>query len=93
VAHLCFDGIESEELLFLLERDGIAASAAASCASGAQEPSHVLAAMGIDRVTAAGSLRLSLGWASTDADVDHALAVIPPAVERLRAHARSLRSG
>ena len=92
VAHLCFDGIESEELLFLLERDGIAASAASSCASGAQEPSPVLAAMGIDRVTAAGSLRLSLGWASTGADVDHALAVVPAAVERLRAHARSLQS-
>lgn len=93
VAHLCFDGIESEELLFLLERHGISASAASSCASGAQEPSPVLAAMGIDRVTAAGSLRLSLGWASTGADVDHALAVIPSAVERLRAHARSLQSG
>ena len=92
VAHLCFDGIESEELLFLLERDGIAASAASSCASGAQEPSPVLAAMGVDRVTAAGSLRLSLGWASTDADVDHALAVIPTAVERLRTHARSVQS-
>ncbi|HJP25197.1 MAG: cysteine desulfurase family protein [Acidimicrobiales bacterium] len=92
VAHLCFDGIESEELLFLLERDGIAASAASSCASGAQEPSPVLAAMGIDRVTAAGSLRLSLGWASTGADVDHALAVVPAAVERLRAHTRSLQS-
>jgi len=93
VAHLCFDGIESEELLFLLERDGIAASAASSCASGAQEPSPVLAAMGIDRVTAAGSLRLSLGHCSTDADVDHALAVIPAAVARLRGYARSLRSG
>ena len=92
VAHLCFDGIESEELLFLLERDGIAASAASSCASGAQEPSPVLAAMGIDRVTAAGSLRLSLGHCSTDADVDHALDVIPAAVERLRGYARSLQS-
>ena len=93
VAHLCFDGIESEELLFLLERGGIAASAAASCASGAQEPSPVLAAMGIDRATAAGSLRLSLGHASTDDDVDHALAVIPAAVERLRGYARPLQSG
>jgi cysteine desulfurase len=93
VAHLCFDGIESEELLFLLEREGIAASAASSCASGAQEPSPVLAAMGIDRVTAAGSLRLSLGWNSTGADVDHALAVVPAAVERLRAHARSVQPG
>src|SRR5690606_3664477 len=45
--HLCFDNIESEALLFLLERGGVYASAASSCASGAQEPSHVLAAMGV----------------------------------------------
>ena len=77
----------------MLERDGVAASAAASCASGAQEPSHVLSAMGIDRVTAGGSLRLSLGYASTDADVDHVLTVLPPAVEHLRDHARTLGCG
>jgi len=93
VAHLCFAGVQSEELLFLLERDGVAASAAASCASGAQEPSHVLSAMGIDRVTAGGSLRLSLGYASADADVDHVLTVLPPAVEHLRDHARTLGCG
>ncbi len=93
IAHLCVSGIQSEELLFLLERDGVAASAASSCASGAQEPSHVLAAMGVDRVTAGGSLRLSLGHASTDADVDHVLAVLPPAVERLREFSRALQSG
>ncbi len=92
VSHVCFEGIESEELLFLLEREGIAASSASSCASGAQEPSHVLAAMGIDRVTASGSLRLSLGHASSDTDVDHALVAIPPAVEHLRDHARSVQS-
>jgi cysteine desulfurase len=84
--HLCFDGIESEALLYLLEQDGIMASAAASCASGAQDPSHVLAAMGVSRDVAQGSLRLSLGVASTDADVDHALTAIPPAVARLREH-------
>ena len=88
IAHVCFPGIESEALLFLLERDGISASAASSCASGAQEPSHVLAAMGVDRDAAVGSLRLSLGFASTDAEVDHALAVVPAAVARLREHAR-----
>jgi cysteine desulfurase len=82
--HLCVEGIESEALLFLVEGDGVCASAASSCTSGAQDPSHVLAAMGYDRATAAGSLRLSLGWCSTDADVDRALAVIPDAVTRLR---------
>ncbi len=82
--HLCFQGIESEALLFLLERDGVLAAAASSCSSGAQEPSHVLAAMGYTRELAAGSLRLSLGYASTDSDVDRALDVIPAAVAHLR---------
>jgi cysteine desulfurase len=86
VAHLCFRGVESESLLFLLERDGVSASAGSSCASGAQEPSHVLAAMGVERGSALGSLRLSLGHASGDGDVDHALAVLPSAVARLREH-------
>lgn len=84
-AHLCFPGIESEALLFMLERHGIYASAASSCASGAQDPSHVLAAMGFDRATASGSLRLSLGYGSTDHDIDRALAVIPECVLSLRA--------
>lgn len=84
-AHLCFPGIESEALLFLLERAGVYASAASSCASGAQDPSHVLAAMGYPRELAAGSLRLSLGYGSAAADVERALQVIPPAVAQLRA--------
>ena len=92
IAHVCFDGIESEALLFLLERDGVSASAGASCASGAQEPSHVLAAMGVDRASAVGSLRLSLGHGSCDGDVEHALAVIPAAVARLREHDRAVGS-
>ncbi|MBT4676581.1 MAG: cysteine desulfurase family protein [Acidimicrobiales bacterium] len=86
IVHLCFEGVENESLLFLMERDGISASAGSSCASGAQEPSHVLAAMGVGRGSALGSLRLSLGYASDDGDVDHALAVIPSAVSRLRRH-------
>ena len=84
LCHLCFDDIESEALLFLLEKDDIMASAASSCASGAMEPSHVLAAMGFDRFLAQGSLRLSLGYATTEADVDAVLAAVPAAVERLR---------
>ncbi|MDH4168486.1 MAG: cysteine desulfurase [Acidimicrobiia bacterium] len=82
--HLCFSGIESEALLFLLEQQEVYASAAASCSSGAQEPSHVLAAMGYPRQLAGGSLRLSLGPTTTEADVERAVAVIPPAVARLR---------
>jgi cysteine desulfurase len=82
--HLCFADVESEALLFLLERAGVYASAASSCASGAQDPSHVLAAMGVPRALARGSLRLSLGWPSTAADVDLALAVIPDAVAQVQ---------
>jgi cysteine desulfurase len=87
LCHLCFEGIESEALLFLLEKDDIMASAASSCSSGAMEPSHVLAAMGFDRALAFGSLRLSLGASTTDADVDAALASVPAAVARLRERA------
>ncbi|MEM7337331.1 MAG: cysteine desulfurase family protein [Actinomycetota bacterium] len=85
LCHLCFAGVESEALLFLLERQEIMASAASSCASGAMDPSHVLAAMGVDRRLAAGSLRLSLGYSTTDADVDAALAAVPAAVGQIRA--------
>ena len=82
--HLCFEGIESEALLFLAERGGVYASAASACASGAEHPSHVLAAMGYPRSLARGSMRLSLGAASTESDVETALAVLPPAIAQLR---------
>jgi cysteine desulfurase len=83
--HVGFPGLEAEALLLTLDRDGLAAAAGSSCSSGATEPSHVLAAMGLARGDAISSIRLSLGYASTDADVDTALAVIPPAVAQLRA--------
>ena len=71
-AHVCVDGVENESLLFLLDRAGVCASAASACSSGAMDPSHVLAAMGMPREVAGGALRLSLGWASRDEDVDRA---------------------
>jgi cysteine desulfurase len=82
--HVSFGGVESEALLMLLDGAGVCASAGSACASGAVEPSHVLAAMGVPRERALGSLRLTLGRDTTSADVDLALAVIPPAVARLR---------
>jgi cysteine desulfurase len=82
--HLCFEAVESEALLYLLEREGIMASAASSCASGAQDPSHVLAAIGVPRTLAGGSLRLSLGATTSDSDIDFALDVLPRAIARLR---------
>jgi cysteine desulfurase len=86
--HLTFGGVESEELLVLLDAAGVYASAGSACASGAMEPSHVLEAMGVDRARALGSLRLSLGPTTTDAEVDLALEAVPAAVSRLRAARR-----
>jgi cysteine desulfurase len=86
--HLTFPGVEAEALLVTLDAAGVCAAAGSSCSSGATEPSHVLAAMGMARADALASIRLSLGYASTDADVDLALDVIPGAVAQLRgAHA------
>ncbi len=84
ICHLCFEGVESEALLFLLERKNIMGSAASSCASGAAEASHVLAAMGYSKSQAVGSLRLSLGYETTDADVDAVIDYLPIAVQQIR---------
>lgn len=83
--HLGFRGVESEALLLMLDQRGLYAAAGSSCSSGATEISHVLDAMGMRREDATASIRLSLGYASGDADVDLALAEIPRAVEQLRA--------
>lgn len=82
--HLRFPGVESEALLVLLDEAGVCASAGSACASGALEPSHVLAAMGVARHEALSSLRLSLGVTTTDDEVDVALKTVPEAVARLR---------
>ncbi len=82
IAHFCLPGIESEPLLFLMEKDDVMASAAASCSSGAQQASHVLGAMGVPRSW--GALRLSLGYFSTAADVDAAAASVVHGCERIR---------
>ena len=68
-AHVCIDGIENEALLYLLDEAGVCASAASACASGAMEPSHVLAAMGVPNERARGALRLTLGRTTTADDV------------------------
>jgi cysteine desulfurase len=83
-AHVGIPGVEAEALLVLLDREGVCAAAGSSCSSGANEPSHVLAAMGLDRADALASIRLSLGFASTPADVDRVLDVLPAAVVQLR---------
>lgn len=82
--HVLVPGVDREELLVLLDAEGVCASAGSSCASGALQASHVLSAMGVEWAGARGALRLTLGRASTEADVERALAVVPGAVARLR---------
>jgi cysteine desulfurase len=82
--HVIVDGIDAETLLVALDRAGVCAASGAACSSGAIEPSHVLLAMGRSRDDARHGIRLSLGWTSTDADVDAALTAFPAAVQRLR---------
>ena len=76
-----------ESVLFLLDEMGVCASAASACASGAMEPSHVLAAMGVPAARAGGALRLSLGHDTTDADIDAAVEAVTAAASRLLAGA------
>jgi cysteine desulfurase len=82
--HLCVGGVDQEELLVLLDDEGVCASAGAACASGAIEPSHVLLAMGLSPVEAKSAVRFSLGYTTTDDEIDHVLGVMPKIVERLR---------
>jgi cysteine desulfurase len=91
--HLAFPGVEAEALLLLLDRDGVCASAGSSCASGAMEPSHVLSAMGLPLDLARSSVRLTVGWPTTEAEVDEAVAVIIAGVERLAGRRVAGRSG
>ncbi|MFY9586377.1 MAG: aminotransferase class V-fold PLP-dependent enzyme, partial [Actinomycetota bacterium] len=82
--HLCIEGIDGESLILLLDAAGIAASQGSACSSGAAEPSHVLAAMGVSRDLARGALRLTLGPSTTETDVDAAATAVIASVERLR---------
>jgi len=82
--HLRIRGVEQEELLVLLDDEGVCASAGSACASGALEPSHVLTAMGVGPDEARGAVRFTLGHTSSEEDVDRALAVVPVAVAKLR---------
>jgi cysteine desulfurase len=82
--NFCFEGLESESLLLLLDARGIGASSGSACTSGSLEPSHVLLAVGRSHAAANGSLRLSLSRYTTQAEIDHALREIPKVVEYLR---------
>ena len=80
----CFEGIEGESLLLLLDQKGICASSGSACTSGSLDPSHVLLAIGRPHEIAHGSLRLSLCETNTEEEVDYMLEEIPKVVEYLR---------
>ncbi len=82
--HVMVEGVEQEELLFLLDAKGVCASAGSSCASGALEPSHVLMAMGIEPSIAKGAVRFSLGYTTTLDEIDHAAEAFSRSVQELR---------
>ena len=94
--NFCFEGIEGESLLLLLDAMGISASSGSACTSGSLDPSHVLLSIGRVHDVAHGSLRLSLCEYNTEEEVDYLLKAVPNVVERLRAMSpvwRDLQTG
>jgi len=81
-AHFSFEGCEGDALLMLLDAAGVECSTGSACSAGMPEPSHVLLRMGLPDEIARASLRFSLGWNSTKADVDKLLLALPEAVAR-----------
>jgi cysteine desulfurase len=79
-----FEYIEGESLLLMLDQMGICCSTGSACSSGSSEPSHVLSAIGVKPEIAQGSLRLTLGDANSEEDIDYVLKVLPEVVEKLR---------
>ncbi len=82
--NICFEGIEGESLLLLLDAKGICASSGSACTSGSLDPSHVLLALGLPHEVAHGSLRLSLSEYNTEEEVDFIIEEVPKVVEYLR---------
>ena len=94
--NICFEGIEGESLLLMLDDEGVCASSGSACTSGSLDPSHVLLAIGRPHEIAHGSLRLSLCDTNTDEEIDHILEVVPRVVSHLRSFSpvwRDLESG
>ena len=82
--NMCFEGIEGESLLLMLDMNGICASSGSACTSGSLDPSHVLLSLGLPHEVAHGSLRLSIGEYNTMEEIDHIIEVVPKVVEYLR---------
>lgn len=83
--NISFEGIEAEPLLIGLDQHGICASSGSACSSASVEPSHVLLAVGLDADLAVGSLRLTLGHQTTEAEISRVIEVLPGVVKQLRA--------
>ena len=83
--NMCFEGIEGESLLLMLDDAGICASSGSACTSGSLDPSHVLLAIGLPHEVAHGSLRLSIGEYNTMEEIDHIIETVPKVVAYLRA--------
>jgi len=82
--NMCFEGIEGESLLLMLDADGICASSGSACTSGSLDPSHVLLALGIPHEVAHGSLRLSISDENTEEEMKHIIESVPKVVDYLR---------
>ena len=82
--NFCFEGIEGESLLLLLDDKGICASSGSACTSGSLDPSHVLLAIGRPHEVAHGSLRLSIGEDTTEEEIDYMIGAVSEVVDRLR---------
>ena len=82
--NFCFEGIEGESLLLLLDDKGICASSGSACTSGSLDPSHVLLAIGRPHEVAHGSLRLTLGEEMTETDIDYMIGAVEEVVQTLR---------
>lgn len=83
-ASFCFEGVEGESILLMLDIQGICASSGSACTSGSLDPSHVLLSIGLPHEVAHGSLRLSFSDQNTEEDIDRILEVLPGLIERLR---------
>ena len=82
--NMCFEGIEGESLLLMLDMNGICASSGSACTSGSLDPSHVLLSLGLPHEVAHGSLRLSIGEYNTMEEIDHIIECVPKIVAKLR---------
>lgn len=82
--NVSFAGVESVQLLIALDLAGVAVSAGSACASGSLEPSHVLAALGLERRWQTGAVRFTLGTKTTAAEIERVLALVPAVVDGLR---------